>query len=142
MNHYIVHPSIQLSLSCVQLPATPWTAEHQDSLSIANSRSLLKLTSIKLAMPSNHPIPYRRLLLLPSIFPSIRVLSNESAPHMRRPKHWSPSFNTSPSIEHPGLVSFRMDWLDLPTVQGTLKSPLQHHSSRKMFNFLTVSLQF
>ena len=114
----------------VRLFATPWTAAHQASLSITNSQSLSKLMSIELVMPSNHLIPCRPLLLLPSIFPSIRVLSNESALHIRWPKFWSFSFNISPSNEHPRLISFRMDWLDLLAVQGTFKSLLQHHSSK------------
>ena len=99
-------------------------------LSITNSRSLLKLMSIKSMMPSNHLILHCPLLLLPSIFPSIRVFSNESVLHIRWPKYWSFTFSISPSNEHPGMVSFRRDWLDLLAVQGTLKSLLQHHSSR------------
>ena len=118
------------SLSRVRLFATPWTAARQASLSITNSQSLLKLMSIKSVMPSNHLIPCRPLLLLPSIFPSIRVFSNDSALRIRRPKYWSFTFSISPSNEHPGLISFRMDWLDLLAVQGTLKSLLQHHSSK------------
>ena len=110
--------------------ATPWTTAHQASQSISNSRSLLKLKSIESVMPSNHLILCRPLFLLPSIFPSIRVFSNESALHIRWPKYWSFSFNISPSNEHPGLIAFRMDWLDLLAVQGTLKSLLQHHSSK------------
>ena len=110
--------------------ATPWTAAHQASLSIANTQSLLKLMSIESVMPSNYLILCHPLLLLPSIFPSIRVFSNESALCIRWPKYWSFSFNTSPSNEYPGLISFRMDWLDLLAVQGTLKSLLQHHSSK------------
>ena len=110
--------------------ATPWTAALQASLSITSSRSLPKLMSIESVMPSNHLILCRPLLLLPSVFPSIRVFSNESALHIRWPKHWSFSFNISPSNEHPGLISLRMDWLDLLAVQGTLKSLLQHHSSK------------
>ena len=110
--------------------ATPWTAAHQAFLSITNSQSLLKLMPIKLVMPSNHLILCRPYLLLPSIFPSIRVFSNESALHIRWPKYWSFSINISPSSEHPGLSSYRMDWLDLLAVQGTLKSLLQHHSSK------------
>ena len=102
----------------------------QASLSITNCRSLLKLMSIVSVMPFNHLILCRPLLLLPSILPCIRVFSNESALHIRWPKYWSFSFNISPSIEHPGLISFRMDWLDLLAVQGTLKSFLQHHSSK------------
>ena len=103
-------------LSCVQPFATPWTAAHQASLSITSSQSLLKLMSIELVMPSNHLILCHPLLLPPSIFPSIRVFSNESVLHIRWPKHWSFSFNNSPSNEHPGLISFRMDWLDLLAV--------------------------
>ena len=117
-------------LSCVRLFATPWTAACQASLSITNSRSLPKLTSKDSVMPSNHLILCRTLLLLPSILPSIRVFSNESALRIRWPKYWSFSFSISPSNEHPGLISFRMDWLDLLAVQGTLKSLLQHHSSK------------
>ena len=118
------------SLSHVRLFATPWTAAHQASLSITNSQSLLKLKSIESVMQSNHLILCCPLLLLPSIFPSIRVFSNESVLHIRWPKYWSFSFNVSPSSEHPGLISFRMDWLDLLAVQGTLKSLLQHHNSK------------
>ena len=114
----------------VQLFATPWTAEHQASLSITNSRSLLKLMSIESVMPSNHFILCHPLLLLPSIFPSIRVFSNESVLHIRWPKFWSFSFSISPSNEYSGLISFRVDWLYLLAVQGTLKSLLQHHSSK------------
>ena len=117
-------------LSHVWLFATPWTAACQASLYITNSRSLLKLMSIELMVPSNHLILCCPHLLLPSIFPSIRVFSNESALHIRWPKYWSFSFNISPSNEYSGLVSFRMDWLDLLAVQGTLKSLLQHHSSK------------
>ena len=105
--------SLVQSLSCVQLFETPWTTTHQASLSISNSRSLLRLMSIESMMPSNHLILCCHLLLLPSIFPSIRVFSNESALHIRWPKYWSFSFKISPSKEHPGLISFRMDWLDL-----------------------------
>ena len=123
-------PVVGQSLSLVQLFATPWTAAHQASLPITNSRSLLKLMSIESVMPSNHLILCCPLLLPPSIFPSIRVFSNESALCFRWPKYWSFSFNISPSSEHPGLISFRMDWLDLLAVQGTLKSLLQHHSSK------------
>ena len=110
------------SLSRVQLFVTPWTVAHQASLSITNSLSLPKLMSIELVMPSNHLILCRPLLLLPSIFPSIMVFSNDSALHIRCPKYWS--FNTSPSNEHSGLTAFRMNWLDLLAVQGTLKSLL------------------
>ena len=113
--------------SCLTF-ATPWTAARQASLSIINSRSLPKLMSIESVMPFNHFILCRPLFLLPSVFASIRVFSNESALHIRWPKYWSSSFNISPSNEHPGLISFRMDWLDLLAVQGTLKSLLQHHS--------------
>ena len=115
------------SLSCVQLFVTPWTAARQASLSITNSLSSLKPMSIESVMPSNHLILWRPLLFLPSIFPSIRVFSNELALLIRWPKYWSFSFSISPSSEHPGLISFRMDWLDLLAVQGTLKSLLQHH---------------
>jgi len=117
-------------LSHVRLFATPWTAAHHASLSITNSQSLLKLMSIESVMPSNPLILRRPLLLLPSIFPSIRVSSNESVLHIRWPKYWSFSFSISPSNEHPGLISFRMNWFDLLAVQGTLKSLLQHHSSK------------
>ena len=117
------------SLSRVWLFETPWTAARQASLSITNSQSLPKLMSTESVMPFNHLILCRPLLLLPSIFPSIRVFSNESALCIRWPKYWRLSFNISPSNEHPGLISFRMDWLDLLEVQGTLKS-LQHHSSK------------
>ena len=120
--------SIQ-SPSRVQLFATPWTAAHQASRSISNSQSLLKLMSIESVMPSNHLI-FCHPLLLPSIFPSIRVFSNESILHIRWPKYWSFNFSISPSNEHPRLISFRMDWLNLLAVQGTLKSLLQHHSSK------------
>ena len=121
--------SVQL-LSCVRLFATPWTAPCQASLSITNSWSLLKLVSIELVMPSNHLILCRPLLLLPSFFPSIKVFSNESVLHIKWPKYWSFSFSISPSNEYSGLIFFQMDWLDLLAVQGTLKSLLQHHSSK------------
>ena len=127
--HLKLFSSVQL-LSRVRLFAAPWTAAHQASLSITNSRTLPKLKSIESVMPSNHLILYCPLLLQPSIFPSIRVFSNESALHIRWPKYWSFSFNISPSNEHSGLISFRMDWLDLLAVQGTLKSLLQHHGSK------------
>ena len=110
--------------------ATPWTAACQASLFITNSGSLLKLMSIESVMPSNHLILCRPLLLLPSIFLSIRAFSNESVLHIRWPKYWSFSFSISPSNEYSGLISFRMDWLDLLAVQGTLKGLLQHHSSK------------
>ena len=118
------------SLSRVQLFETPWTATHQATLSITNSWSLPKPMSIELVMPSNHLILCHPLFLLPSIFPSIRVFSNESVLHIRWPKHWSFSFNNNPSNEHPGLISFRMHRLDLLAVQGTLKSLLQYKSSK------------
>ena len=124
----ILHISSVQSLSRVQLFATPWTTAHQASLSITNSQSLPKAMSM--VMPSNHLILCHPLLLPPSIFPSIRVFSNESALHIRWPKYWSFSFSISPSNEHPGLISFRMDWLDLLAAQGTLKSLLQHHGSK------------
>ena len=125
-----LRPSSVQSLSHVQLFATPWTATCQASLSITNSWSLSKLMSIESVMWSNHLILCCPLLLLPSTFPSIRIFSNESALHIRWPKYWSFSFNISPSNGHSGLISFRMDWLDLLAVQGTLKSLLQHHSSK------------
>ena len=118
------------SLSRVWLFVTPWTAAGQASLFITSSQSLLRLMSIELVMPSSHLILCHPLLLLTSIFPSSRVFSNESVLHIRWPKYWSFSFSISPSSEHPGLISFRMDWLDLLAVQGTLKSLLQHHSSK------------
>ena len=132
------------SLSRVRLFATPWTAACQAFLSITNSWSPPKPMSVELVMPSNHLILCRPLFLLPSIFPSIKVFSNESALHIRWPKYWSFSFNISPSNEHPGLISFRMDWLDLLAVQETLKSLLQHHSSKASIlqrsAFFTVQL--
>ena len=112
------------------LIVTPWIAAHQASPSITNSQSLLKLMSIESVMPSNHLILCRPLLLPPSIFPSIRVFSNESVLRIRWPKYWSFSFNISPSNEHSGLIYFRMDWLDLLAVQGTLRSLFQPHSSK------------
>ena len=118
------------SLGCVRLFESPWTTAHQPSLSISNARSLLKLMSIESVMPSNHLILCCPLLLLSSIFPSIRVFSNESSLYIRWPKYWSLSFNISPSNEYSGLIFFRMDWLDLPAVQETLESLLQHHSSK------------
>ena len=121
--------SVQL-LSRVGLFATPWTAAFQASLSINKSWSLSKLMSIESVMSSNHLILCRPLLLSPSIFPSIRVFSNESALHIRWPKYWSFNFSISPSNEYSGLISFRMDWLDLLAIQGTLKSLLQHHRSK------------
>ena len=135
--------SVQL-LSCVRLFGTPWIPAHQASLSITNSWSLLKLMSIVSIMPSSHLILCRPLLLPSSIIPSIRVFSSESILHIRWPKYWSYSLNISPSNEHPGLISFRMDWLDLLAVQVTLKSLLQHHSSKASIlqhsAFFTVQL--
>ena len=135
--------SSSVAQSCPIL-CDPTTAAHQASLSITNSRSLPKLMSIELVMPSNHLILCHPLLLLPSIFSSITVFANESALHIRWPKYWSFSFNISPSNAHPGLIFFRMDWLDLLAVQGTLKSLLQHHSSKASLlwrsAFFTVQL--
>ena len=132
------------SLSCVQLFVTPWTAACLASLSITNSQSLLKLMSIVSVMPFNHLILCGHLLLPPSIFPSIRVFSNEAVLQIRKPKYWSFSFSISPSNEYSGLISFRMDWFDLFAVQGTLKSLLQHHSSNtsilRRSAFFTVQL--
>ena len=144
--NYVIHISCQLFergylfwsivavccsvASCVRLFATLWTVAHQASLSITNSQSLLKLISIRSVMPSNHLLLCRPLLFPPSIFPSLRVFSHESALRIRWPNYWSFSFNISPSNEHPGLISLRMDWLDLLTVQGTLKSLFQHYSSK------------
>ena len=139
----VIFSSVQ-SVSHVQLFVTPWTAAHQASLSITNSWSLLKLMSIESVMPSNHLILCHLLLLLPSIFPSIRVFSNESFLHIRWPKYWSFSFSIGPFSEHSGMISFRMDWLDLLAVQGTLKSLLQHRSSEasilQCLAFFTVQL--
>ena len=122
------------SLSHVRLFATPWIAARQASLSITNSRSSPKPMSIESVVPSNHLILCHPLLLLPLIFPSIRVFSNESALRIRWPKYWSFSFSVSPSNEQPGLISFRMDWLDPLAIQGTLKSLLWHHSHRRMLH--------
>ena len=138
---FIIHPSFCLvvwSLSCIQFFVTPCTAAHQASLSITNSQSLLRLMSIESVMPSNRLILCCPLLLLPSTFPSIRVFSSESVFRIRWPKYWSFSFNISPSNEHPGLISFRMDWLDLLAVQGTLKCLLQHHSSKASILWCSV----
>ena len=118
---------LSVQFSCVQLFATPWTASHQVSLSNTNSWNLLKLMSIKSVMPSNHLIPCRPLLFLPSIFPSIKVFSDELALCVRWNKYWSFSFSISPSNEYSGLISFSIDWFDLLAVPGTLKSLLQHH---------------
>ena len=128
------------SLSCVRLFVTPWAAARQTSLSITNSQSLLKLMSIKSVMPSNHLILCRPLLLPPSIFPSIRVFSNESVFCIRWPKYWSFSFSISPLNEYSGLISFRMNCLYLLAVQGTLKSLLQHHSSKASIFWCSASL--
>ena len=132
------------SFSHVQLFVTPWTATRQASLSIIYSQSLLQLMSMESVMPSNHLILRHPLFLLPSSFPSIGVFSNESVFHIRWLKYWSFSFNISLSNEHPGLISFRMDWIDLLAVQGTLKSLLQHHSSKasilRCSAFFTVQL--
>ena len=140
---YSFSQSVQL-LSHVRLFATLWIAACQASLSITNSQSLPKLMSIESVMPSSHLILCRPLFLLPPIPPSIRVFSNESTLHMRWPKYWSFSFSIGPSNEHPGLISFRMDWLDLLAVQGTLKSLLQHYSSKvsilRHLAFLIVQL--
>ena len=128
--HTVLHSDCcSVAKLCLTL-CDPWTAAHQASPSFTISQSLLKLMSIELVMPSNDLILCHSLLLLPSIFPSIRVFSSESVLRIRWPKYWSFSFNISPSNEHPGLVSFRKDWLDLLAVQGTLKSLLQHHSSK------------
>ena len=138
--HWIhgVHTSVQ-SFSCVQLFATPWAAARQASLSITNSQSLLKLMSIKSLMPSNHLILCHPLLLLPSIFPSIRVFSHGSVLRIRWPEYWSFSFNISPSNEPSGLISFTIDWFDL-AVPRTLRSLLQHHSSMHQFFSTQLSL--
>ena len=127
--YIIISQSVQ-SLSHVWLFVTQWTVAHHASLSIANSQSLCKLVSIESAMPSNHLILCHPLLLPPSIFPSIRVFSNESVLRIRWPKYWGFSFSISPFSEYSGLISFRMGWLDLLAVQGTLKSLLQHYSSK------------
>ena len=140
---HIQFSSVQ-SLNRVRLVATPWIAARQASLSITNSWSLLRFMPIESVMPSSHLIFCRPLLLLPSIPPSIRVFSNKSTLRMRWPKYWSFSFNISPSNEHPGLISFRMDWLNLLAVQGTFKSLLQHHSPKasifRRSAFFTVQL--
>ena len=129
VNSLPLNHSVQ-SLSHVWLFATPWTTARQASLSITNSQSSPKHMPIESVVPSNHLILCHPHLFLPSIFPNIRVFSNESALHIRWPKYWSLSFNISPSNDHPGLISFRMDWLDLLAAQGTLKSLLQYHSSK------------
>ena len=130
--------SVQFSCSVVSDSATPWTTARQASLSITNFQSPHKPMSIELVMPTNHLIPCRPLLLLPSIFASISVFSNEPVLHIRWPKYWSFSFNISPSNEHPGLISFRMNWWDLLAVQGTLKSLLQHHSSKASIHWCSA----
>ena len=139
----VLFSSVQ-SLSCIRLFATPWIEARQASLSITNSWSLPKLMSIESVMPSSHLILCRPLLPLPPIPPSIRDFSNESTLSMRWPEYWSFSFSISPSNRHPGLISFRMDWLDLLAIQGTLKSLLQHHSSKasilRRSAFFTVQL--
>ena len=131
LDHYVLSVQfISVAQSFLKSLVTPWNAARQASLSISNSWSLLKLMSIESVLPSSHLILCHPLLLLPPIPPSIRVFSNESTLHMRWPKYWSFSFSISPSNGHPGLISFRMNWLDLLAVQGTLKSLLQHHSSK------------
>ena len=146
MGTYSVWFSSIQSLSHVRFFATPWIAARQASLCITNSWSSLKLMSIESVMPSSHLILCRPLLLLPPTPPSIRVFSNESTLHMRWPKYWSFRFSVSPSNEHPGLISFRMDWLDLLVVRGTLKNLLQHHSSKASTfwcsAFFTVELSY
>ena len=134
--------SVHFSHSVVSDSVTPWTAACQASLSITNSQSLLKLMSIELVMPTNHLILCHPLLLPPSIFPSIRVFPNESVLCIRWPKYWSFSFNISPPSAHPGLISFRMDWLDLLAVEGTLKNLLQHHNSKHQFFGAQLSLEY
>ena len=142
--YYVFQFSSVQSLSCVWPFVTPWIAACQASLSITSYRSSRKLMSIESVMPSSHLILCRPLLFLPPIPPSIRVFSNESTLRMRWPKYWSFSFSIHPSNEHPGLISFRMGWLDLLAVQGTLKSLLQHHSSKvsilRCSAFFTVQL--
>ena len=137
MNHLLVQFSSVQSLSHVRLFETPWTAAGQASLSITNSQSLLRLMSIESVMPSNHLILCHPLLLLPSIFPSLRAFSTESVLYIRWPNYWSFSFSISPSNEYSWLISFRMDWLDLLAVQETLKSLLQYHSSKASILWLS-----
>ena len=132
--------SLIQTLNRVQHFETPWTAVHQASLSLTNSQSLLKFTSIQSVMTYNHLVLCFPLLFLPSIFPRIRVFSNESILHTRWPKYWSFSFSISPSNEYSGLISFRIDWLDLLVVQGTLKSLLQHHNSKASIQQLCFSI--
>ena len=138
-----IHPCSVQSLSCIQLFVTPWTAASQASLSITNSRSLLKFMSIESMMLSNHLILCCLLLLQPSIFPSIRVFSNESVLRFRWPKHWNFSFSISPFNGYAGLISFKNNWFDLLAVQGTLKSLQQHHSSKAsaFWTFWTSALK-
>ena len=138
---YTLSVQFSQSLSHVQLFVTPWTAAHLASLSITNSRSLLKLMSVELVMPSNHLILCRPRLLPPSIFPSIKVFSSESVLCISCPKDWNFSFSISPSNEHPGLISFRMDWLDILAVQGTLKSLLNITVQKHQFFGAQLSLQ-
>ena len=140
VGHHLVTISSVQSLSSVQFFATPWTAARQASLSTSNSHSLFKLMCIESVMPSNHLILCHPLLLLLSIFASIRVFSNESFLRISWPKYWSFSFSISPSNEYSGLISFRMDWFDFLAVQGTLKSLLQHHSSKHQFFGSQLSL--
>ena len=130
--------SVQFSCSIMTNFVTPWTAAHQASQSVTNTRTLQKLISIESVMPSNHFILCRPVFLLPSIFPSIRVFSNESALHIRWPRYWSFSFSISPCNEYSGLISSRMDWLDLLAAQGTLKSLLQHHSSKERGSLIYI----
>ena len=130
--HFFSNCNVDIHLlSHIRLFETPWTAAHQASLSFTISQSLLKLMSTESVMPSNHLILCHPLLLLPSIFPSMRVFTSDSALRIRWPKYWSFSFNISPSDEYSGLISFRIDWFDLLAVQETLKSLLQHHSSNR-----------
>ena len=145
LDHYVLSVQfISVAQSFPKSLATPWNAARQASLFITNSWSLLKLMSIELVLPSSYLILCRPLLLLPLVLPSIRVFSNKSTLHMKWPKYWSFSFSIRPSNEHPGLISFRMDWLELLAVQGTLKSLLQHHSSKASIlwrsAFFTVQL--
>ena len=136
INYSVQFSSVAQSL----LTVTPWTAAHQTSLSISNSQCLPKRRSIESVMPSNHLILCHPLLLLPSIFPSIRVFSNESVLCIRQPKYWSFNFSISPSNEHPGLISFRMDWLDLLAIQGTFRSLLQYQVQKHQFFSVQLSL--
>ena len=150
LNFFLTFPKYLLSVNCISqsvqslghvpLFAAPWNAAHQASLSITNSQSFLRLMSIELVMPSSHLIFCCPLLLLPSIFPSIMVFSNESVLRIRQPKYWSFSFSISLSNEYPGLISFRIDWLDLLAVQGTPKSLFQHHSSKASILWLDCRL--